>query len=101
MISALKKLKNPAVLCIFLTAVVVRRDGAAGAEEQTPAESRAKPEFPAPSALQQPTQPPLPSARRSLLYEAPLPSWTLWTLPLSGPLHWLLSQGHPSITFPH
>uniref|UniRef100_A0A3Q3EK02 RING-type E3 ubiquitin transferase n=1 Tax=Labrus bergylta TaxID=56723 RepID=A0A3Q3EK02_9LABR len=76
------------------------KDGAAAAEEQTPAESRAPPEFSARSNLQQPPQPPLSPARHPLLFEAALPSRTLWTLPLSGRLHQLFSQRHTDCPFP-
>lgn len=84
-----------------LTAAVLHRYRAAAPEKQTPADTRAQPGLPAPSALQQPTQPSLPPARHPLLYEAPLPPWPLRALSLSGPLQWLLSHGHPNSTCPY
>lgn len=79
---------------------MLHRDGAASPEDQTPAEFRAKPEFPAPSALQERTQPPYPPARHPVRYEVPLSSRTLGTLSLAWPLHGPVRHGTPNTTFP-
>lgn len=85
----------------ILSVVGFGRDRAAGPEDQTAAESRAKPGFPPPSSLQWPKEPPLPSTCCPLLSEAPVSSWAFWTLPFAGPLQRLFSKGRPISTIPH
>uniref|UniRef100_A0A3B5LC66 RING-type E3 ubiquitin transferase n=1 Tax=Xiphophorus couchianus TaxID=32473 RepID=A0A3B5LC66_9TELE len=73
---------------------------ASASEKQKPAEFRAEPELLAPAAVQQPSQPPVPPARHPLLHEAPLPPWSLWTLPQPGPLQRLVSYGRSDPPLP-
>lgn len=95
-----KKIFWACSILYILSVVGFRRHRAAGPEGQTAAESRAKPGFPPPSSLQWPKEPPLPSTCCPLLSEAPVSSWTFWTLPFAGPLQWLFSKGRPNSTIP-